>query len=143
MAGCQKKIDVGDLTLGQSQEEALSILEASQLDLDKWNDSITKVDGEIYLLGIKWNKAHCKFKDGKLVKIAMSRPYSTLSRNSIEAIKEQMRILCGEGFNGRNPEDLVAGYGIEGDNNGCLGGIIIDLEDDVFFALISLSGYAN
>jgi len=139
MVGCQKKVDIGELTLGGSIADAKSALSYNHIDLWENNDSIAQGDGEIELMGIEWNNIRCEFKDDKLVAVSMWRTFSNLSKYQIESLKEQLRELCGDGFS--DTEKMVAGYGTSSDNNGCMGGIKVvwDDYDDTFFATIRLA----
>lgn len=139
MVGCQKKIDIGALTLGGSAIDAKAALSYNHINLWEDNDSIAQGDGEINIMDIEWNNIKCEFKKDKLVSVSVWRTFSTLSKYQIESLKEQLRELCGDGYS--DTDRMIAGYGTSSDNNGCIGGIKVawDDYDDIFFFTIRLA----
>lgn len=139
MASCQNKVNIGTLTLGESKDETISNLNQNDMVVSEENDSVIVAYGTIYLLNENWDKVRCIFKDGKLDNIAMLRKLSTLSNQSAENIKRQMRELCGDGYT--NFEEMTTVYGSDS-NSGLCGGItaIWDNNKDDFFLQI---GYVD
>ncbi len=139
ITGCQKKVDVGSIILGENYNETEAALKRDGVKFDEQNDSVLSGWGSIYVLDVKFDHIRCEFKNGKLNKVAAWRQLSTLPNSKIENFKQHLRVICGDGYS--DTENMVAGYGTKGDNNGCIGGIKVAWNDDedVFFATIRLA----
>lgn len=139
MISCQKKIDMGAVSLGSSYAEVVEDLTKEDAQFEEKTDSIVRAYGEIYILDTEFKNIVCEFENDRLQKISVWRKFSSLSDPAIQHFKKQMRELCGDGYS--DTEEMVAGYGIENDNNGCIGGIKVVWNDneDVFFATIRLA----
>lgn len=143
LTGCQKQVNIGDLTLGQNKTEVIKTAKTIGCDFKERDDDINIADifGKINLYGIMWDNATCEFKNDKLVSVTTLCPFEDISKNKIESVKSQLRELCGYGFNGETEDALHAGYGTELENNGCIGGIMITKYDDSFVVTIRFADY--
>ena len=136
---CQKKVDIGAITLGETYDETIQSLEREESRVERKDDGSVIGEGEIYVLDMCFDSAICEFENNKLTKVSLFRKFSTLSDTSIQKFKQQMRTLCGDGYS--DTESMVTGYGIEDENNGCIGGIKVAWNDyeDCFFVVIRLA----
>lgn len=136
LSGCKDdRIDIGSISLGQKESEVISSI-GEHLE-SEWSNTKRFDGSDISLLGITWDKINCIFEQGRLVRVGMYKQYSTIPKYEIELVKSKMEELCGDGYS----KDIIACYGTDKDNNGCLGGIMVEWRDDVFFAVIYLPGY--
>ncbi len=139
VTSCQKKVDIGAITLGETYDETIQSLEREEAKIERKDDGSIIGEGEIYVLDMCFDNAICEFENDKLTKVSLFRKFSTLSDASIQTFKRKMEALCGDGFS--DTDEMVACYGTKKDNNGCLGAIKVEWNktDDVFYTTIKLA----
>lgn len=139
VTSCQKKVELGAVMLGETYDETIQSLEREEARIERKDDGSIIGEGEIYVLDMCFDNAICEFENDKLTKLSLFRKFSTLSDASIQTFKRKMEALCGDGFSDTN--EMVACYGTEKDNNGCMGAIKVEWNktDDVFYATIKLA----
>lgn len=139
VSSCQKKVELGAITLGETYNEAIQSLECEEARIERKDDGSIIGEGVIYVLDMCFDNAICEFENDKLTKVSLFRKFSTLSDASIQTFKRKMEALCGDGF--YDTDEMVACYGSEKDNNGCIGAIKVEWNktDDVFYTTIKLA----
>lgn len=139
VTSCQKKVELGAITLGETYDETIQSLEREEARIERKDNGSIIGEGEIYVLDMCFENVICEFENDKLTKVSLFRKFSTLSDASIQTYKRKMKVLCGDGFS--DMDEMVACYGTEKDNNGCMGAIKVEWNktDDVFYTTIKLA----
>lgn len=139
VTACQKKVELGAMTLGETYDETIQSLKREDARIERKDNGSVIGEGEIYVLNMCFDNAICVFENDKLTKVSLFRKFSTLSDASIQTFKRKMEALCGDSFS--DTDKMVACYGTEKDNNGCMGAIKVEWNktDDVFYATIKLA----
>ena len=84
---CQKKVDIGAITLGETYDETIQSLEREEARVERKDDRSVIGEGEIYVLDMCFDSAICEFENNKLTKVSLFRKFSTLSDTSIQKFK--------------------------------------------------------
>lgn len=139
VSSCQKKVELGAITLGATYNKTIQSLEREDVRIERKDNGSIIGGGEIYVLDMCFDNAICVFENDELTKVSLFRKFSTLSDASIQTFKRKMEALCGDGF--YDTDEMVACYGTEKDNNGCIGAIKVEWNktDDVFYTTIKLA----
>lgn len=139
LVGCSKKVDIGAVTLGDTYNETVKSLEKEDIKIESKKDGSIVGRGKVYILNVPFDNVFLQFNDNKLEAATAQRKFSTLSKTESNLIKSRLVELCGEMFS--DMDKMVAGFGTENQNNGCMGGISVkwDEYNDVYFLSIALA----
>lgn len=139
MVGCNKKTEIGAVTLGDTYEETVKSLENENLAIEYKEDGSIVARGEVYILDVPFDNVFLQFNGNKLEAATAQRKFSTLSKTESNLIKSRMSELCGYMYS--DVDKMVAGFGTKSHNNGCIGGIKVEWGEykDVYFVIIELA----
>lgn len=72
VTSCQKKVDIGAITLGETYDETIQSLEREEAKIERKDDGSIIGEGEIYVLDMCFDNAICEFENDKLTKVSLS-----------------------------------------------------------------------
>ena len=139
---CKKKVEIGSsISLGDDYQTVQNILENQNVDItDSSSDNI--ICGKLELLGIEWDYVNFLFEDEILKEVRANMPRRKLleyiSVRDIQNLEKKLRELCGNPYSEQWGNQFMTAYGNDSENNGCMGGVVEDVDQNLFFTRIKL-----
>lgn len=116
-------------------------MENQNVDI-KDSSSDTIICGKLELLGIEWDYVNFLFEDEILKEVRANMPRRKLLENipvrDIQNLEKKLQELCGNPYTEQWGNQFMIAFGNYSENNGCIGGIVDDVDRNLFFARIEL-----